>query len=212
MGPWLSALALLTIGGAENAYAGTILSPVAVVGNTLGTGGGSVGHLIDQSGLSAPFVSGSTDFDTYVATDPTHAGLSAANGWASASHDTSGYLEFDLGSAYSISALAMWTQNNTSAVDGFSLSSAMDEAFTIGVTNLGSFSGTKTLTVQTFDFLAIGEFVRLQVNSTFGATNVDIGEIAFDVAPIPEPTSFAILAAGCVGLALPRRKRRVRPD
>jgi hypothetical protein len=208
---WLIAMAVLPVGGIGGAFAGAILSPTAVVGDTLGTGAGKVGHLIDQSGLSAPFISGATDFDTYVATNPTHAGLTGANGWASANNDTSGYLEFDLGSVYAITAFAMWTQNNPSAIDSFSLSTAMDSAFTTGVANLGSFTGTKTLTVQTFDVSAVGEFVRLQVNSTFGGTNVDIGEVAFDVATVPEPATFAIVGMGLAAIAALRRPRALRP-
>jgi hypothetical protein len=204
---WLSGVVLLSFGASVHAFAGTIRSPVVVDGNTMGTGGGSVGHLIDQSGLSVPFISGVTDFETYVATNPTHAGLTGANGWASASHVTSGYLEFDLGSDYALSTFALWTQNNTSAIDSFSLSSALDAGFTIGVTNLGSFTAAKTLAMQTFTVSGTGEFIRLQVNTTFGATNVNIGEVAFDTELLPEPATVAILGVGLAGIGFTRRPR-----
>src|SRR5580765_2861388 len=46
-----------------------VLSPVAVVGTDLGSYAPETAlvHMIDQSGVQTPFVSGSTDFDTYFA-------------------------------------------------------------------------------------------------------------------------------------------------
>lgn len=102
--------------------------------------GGSTGHLIDQSGLSVGFISGQTDFETYINLAPTYAVVSASTGWASSANTMPGYLEFDPGSDYSISTFAMWTQNTFLAVNSFTLSSALDAGFTSGVTALGSFN------------------------------------------------------------------------
>jgi hypothetical protein len=147
---WLAGAAVLCFAGSAPAHAGTIRSPVAVVGNTLGTAGGSTGHLIDQSGLSVGFISGQTDFETYINLAPTHAVVSASTGWASSANTMPGYLEFDLGSDYSISTFAMWTQNTFLAVNSFTLSSALDAGFTSGVTALGSFNAVIGLGAQTF--------------------------------------------------------------
>jgi hypothetical protein len=203
---WLAGAALISIAVSVPAHAGQIRSPIAVVGATIATGGGTTGHIIDQSGLSVPFVSGATDFDTYIASGPTHAVVSPTNGWASHSGST-GYLEFDLGDAFSISTFALWTQNNPGALNSFSLSSALDIGFTSGVSNLGSFNAAEGIGAQTFAVSAIGEFVRLQINSSHGATNVNIGEVAFDTTVLPEPAPLAVLCIGLSGLGLARRSR-----
>ena len=196
MRSWIAGMALLSFAGSAPAFAGAILSPVAVVGNTLGLAGGSTGHLIDHSGLSANFISGQTDYDTYIGAGPTHAVVSASTGWASSANTTPGYLEFDLGSAFSISAFAMWTQNSNLAVNNFTLISASDTGFTSGVTNLGTFNAAIGLNAQSFAVTGAGEFVRLQVNSTHGGSSVNLGEVAFDVQVVPEPASFGVLSVG----------------
>ena len=60
--------AVLLLGAAASAHAGVILSPESVVANTMGEFGANFvdEHLIDQSGLSAGFVSGVTDFATLI--------------------------------------------------------------------------------------------------------------------------------------------------
>jgi hypothetical protein len=202
---WLAGAALISIAVSVPAHAGQIRSPLAVVSSTI-LGIGSTGHLLDQSGLSVPFVSGSTDFDTYIASGPTHAFITELNGWASQKNST-GYLEFDLGDAYAISAFALWTANGTPALNSFALSSALDIGFTSGVSNLGSFNAVKSLGAQTFAVSAIGEFVRLQINSTYGSVNVNLGEVAFDTTVLPEPAPLAVLCIGLSGIGLVRRSR-----
>src|ERR1019366_8026158 len=94
------------------------------------------------------------------------------------------------------------------AVNSFTLSSAQDAAFTIGVTNLGSFNATEGLNAQTYTVTGDGEFVRLEVNSNHSptSTQVNIGEVAFDTELLPEPASLAILAVGCAAVSLTRRR------
>ena len=171
--------------------AGAILSPVAVVANTLGTAGGSTAHLIDQSGLSINFISGETDFDTYIALDPTSAVVSQTTGWASSANKMPGYLEFDLGREFSISAFVMWTQNSALAVNSFTLSSALDSGFT----NLGTVDAVIGLNAQTFAVTGMGQFVRSEINSGHGPTSVNLGEVAFDTEVVAEPVTLAVFGA-----------------
>lgn len=191
-------------------HAGVIAAPVAVVADTMGTAAGSTANLINQSGLSTGYVSGVTDFASYIGGGPTHVLNSATTAWASNSGPTLGYLDFDLGSVLSIQNFALWTQGNTNAVNSFTLFSALDPGFTMSLANLGSFNAAIGLNAQTFAVSGNGEFVRLQINSIHGGPNVNIGEVAFDVAAastVPEPASIALLGLGLLGFGISRRKK-----
>src|SRR5258708_3359692 len=204
---WLAGAAILSFAVPICGEAGTIRSPT-VVGNTLGQANGSPGHLTDRSGLSIPFISGQTDFDTYISLAPTHVVVSGSTGWASSPNTMPGYLEFDLGSDYSISTFVMWTQNSNLSPKSFTLSSALDSGFTSGVTPLGTFTAAIGLNAQTFVVAGTGEFVRLQINSIYStlSTNVNIGEVAFDTEQIPESASLTILGVGLAALRFVRRR------
>jgi hypothetical protein len=61
--------------GVSNAGATVIVSPTAVLSNSLGTYpccGYTIQSIRDQSGLTAGFASGTTDFDAYLSTNPRH--------------------------------------------------------------------------------------------------------------------------------------------
>src|SRR5882757_2969794 len=86
---------------APGAEAGAIINPGAVIANTMGEFGPlyDVQGLRDESGLSAAYVSGVTDFSTYVATT-THARTDDQNGWLSSGPNVlPGHIDFDLGVA-----------------------------------------------------------------------------------------------------------------
>src|SRR5262245_6199090 len=96
----------LLCGPAPPARAGVILQP-ASVSTDMGTGLGSPNRVINQSGLSAGYTSGVTDFDTYIARKPTHNSSDGRNIWGSDFSNT-GNFDFDLGGTYAIGAFALW--------------------------------------------------------------------------------------------------------
>lgn len=65
---------------------------------------GTIANVTNQSGLSASYVSGTTDFDSYVATT-THTGADS-NAWRFT--PPTGFIAFDLGASYTLDALALW--------------------------------------------------------------------------------------------------------
>jgi hypothetical protein len=222
---WLLGAMLLPFAGGAPAFAGAILSPVGVPINKMGFSAGAVNDIINRSGLTDPFVSGTTDYDFYVAQIPipAHQGLTGTNGWASANpagglgtliFQGNNYMVFDLGQNYSIFGFALWTVNGNDGINGFTLTSAQDSGMTTGVTPLGTFTATKSTTSQAAEQLFVlsgmGEFVELQVNSNFNSNNIGtvaIGEVAFDVQVVPEPAGLAVFGLGLAALTWFRRSR-----
>jgi hypothetical protein len=197
------------------ATASVILSPTAVVGNTMGTGvnGGSTTNIINQSGLSSGFVSGVTNFSAYLATNPIHDTNNEDSAWAGENDTLLGDLDFDLGGIFFLSSLALWSQSNANGIDSLTVFSSLDATFSSAI-NLGTFSASipSPITVQTFvmSSTAQAQFIRLRVNSTHvGGNAVNIGEVAFEVsAAVPIPAAAWLFCSGLLGLiGVARRKK-----
>lgn len=208
--------------------AGFILSPNSVVGNTLGELDPvfATENLINQSGLSSGFTSGTTDFDTYIGTAPTHTSPSSAvgGGYLSANPGvTAGTIDFDLGAEYQLSRMVLWNdvddgEPDDQAIASFTLFVSNDSAFASS-TNLGTFSPTEILTdpvqLEVFDIIdGAGRYVRLSIHSTQSETPhlVNFGEFAFDagsvtVNAVPAPGALAIFGLGLAGIGFARRRR-----
>lgn len=195
-------------------FAGVILSPVSASTNLAW----SVGEedAINQSGLSANFSSGITNFSEYVASNPTHDLTGPGNTWAAASADLPGNLDFELGGLFSIEQTALWTSINGFGVSSFDIIVASLADFS-DATLIGSFSAIETIFpfevgVQVFDTSAQGRYVRLRINSNHGqgALGVNLGEVAFNVEPIPGPSGLALALLGLSFLSLQYRTRKAK--
>ncbi|WP_054763465.1 hypothetical protein [Methylomonas koyamae] len=149
------ALVLLT----QPALAGTILSPIAVINNTIGNYKGIAGFpedtdetpMFNQSGLSLGFTSGVTDFAAYIGSNPTHIGGTPeiGNGWISPAYcPCTGTLDFDLGANYSIKQMALWNMaaNSGANVAEINLYSSKTADFA-APTAIGSFTNRKCPTI-----------------------------------------------------------------
>jgi hypothetical protein len=200
----LTCLASLAAGLGQVGKAGVILDPAAGSTN-MGTFNGA--HVpvnaINQSGLSTGYTSLVTDFDTYIASNPTHNTIN--NDWISASGTIIGNFDFDLGAAFTIQSMALWDigGNNGSNLIGFQLLADTTSAFS-NPTDLGSFTAnpnTGLLTAglpEVFTFAPTSaEFVRMVITSNNGAAQTGFGEAAFDVSAAPEPASATMLLFGC---------------
>jgi len=105
--------AALAVSTATMAHAGVIIAPVAATIDAGGPGSGSIGNTFDQSGLSIGYTAGVTDFDTYIASGPTHTLTFGGYEWFSNYGTTSATVTYDFGALVTISALALWNEESS---------------------------------------------------------------------------------------------------
>ena len=182
---------------------------------------GTIANLTNQSGLSASYVSGTTDFDSYVATT-THDGGNS-NVWRFT--PTTGFIAFDLGASYTLDALALWPNNSGTnfAIRGFTLYADTNANPANPGISLGNFNAVSApsnpVAAQVFNFTAITtRYIQLQVTSNAGNTTVSgLGEVVFrqvtgfPPATTPEPSALVGLAA-VVAFGAGLKRRRTQAD
>jgi len=203
----------LAIFAHRTADASPIVGPVA--GSTTAGTSFALSNAFNQSGLSANYVSGVTDFATFTATT-TH-NSQPGNDYVSTT--TSGAVTFDLGSVMTVDKLAFWNfgglgGNTSFGVTQFTLVASTDAGFSTPI-NLGTFSPSVFSTLnpaQIFSFAPTSaEFFRLQSISSNGASAFGIGEVAFEASSVPEPSTLAlfgsVIGLGIGGFYWNRRRR-----
>jgi hypothetical protein len=178
---------------------------------------GTVANLINHGGLLTNFVSGATDFDSYIGGNPQHTIISLGAEWFTDFGVTSASLTFDLGVVMTIDRVATWVDEfwgaGTIAVslslDGVTFSGVGSFAPTDWPTNVNSYG------VDVFSFSSAStRYVRLdlsncpQPNSEPGG-GCGMGEVAVSAvtpAVVSEPEILALLGLALAGFAAVRRR------
>jgi hypothetical protein len=213
----LSAAIALTLGNL--AHANVIMSAVGATINGGGPGFGSISNTYDQSGLSSSFTSGTTDFDLYLATNPTHTLVYAGNEWFSNSGSSTASVTYDLGANYLVEALALWNEeaSGISTLDLFGSTDGSNfSAISLGLNPADNPSGFD-YSAEVFSFAQVDtRYIRFDMSgcpqepSTFSACA--IGEVAFSIASatgnaVPEPGTLALFGLGLAGLGMQKRRK-----
>jgi hypothetical protein len=187
---------------------GVIISPTNAVINTSGPGFGSIQDTINQNGLFSHFISGVTDFDAYIATNPIHTDIFSGFEWFGNSGTTGASVTYDLGGATTIDRLALWNEES-SGIGTLDLYSSLD-GITFAPLALGLKPFDNPLAdypAEVFSFGPINtQYVWFDISDSpqpdpGSFPSAAIGEVAFRKVVVPEPTPvLGLLALGALGV------------
>ncbi|MDO8353453.1 MAG: hypothetical protein Q7T14_08315 [Aestuariivirga sp.] len=216
------------------ATASTIVAPIgAEATTTFNSPSGndySILHTIDQSGLSAEYISGETDFDDFLAGNPTHTSLANGNEWFSRDYYgrrsvASQTITYAFSALTSINGFALWNEEFAGIGTTQLWWSADDEEYTLldTIVPVDSAFGSLNYLAQIFEFDPIDMlFFRLVITDCPGPPRLasryrgcGIGEIAFsaELGPVdnnpivPLPAALPLLASA-LGLFVWMGQRR----
>jgi hypothetical protein len=220
LNPTFATLALALLMPAACLRAELITSVSSVVSNSLGewsVAGNGITNAINQSGLSQTYVSGVTDLSVYSTQSPTHQSLIGSTFFVSNGGTPFGNIDFDLGNTLNIKSLLLWqaTRFPPEQVRNFTVFSSTDVNFST-TTNVGSFTASanafnSAAPLQRFDLVDTNaRFVRLQIQSNYGSSFTDIGELAFGTTAVPEPSSLILIGLATTIGAVRHRKKLIK--
>lgn len=216
----ISLLALaLTCWFSSGASAATIIGATGATASSTVGASYDIGNTIDQSGLSAGYTSGVTDFDIYIGTNPSHSYVAIDNEWFSAFNVTVATINYDLGSVMSIDRIALWNDEYSGFGIGNILTSIDNVLFTTLAIIIPTNSDAETdYFAQIFGFTTTAaRYFRFNIRGCpqpngGGHNGCGIGEVAFSsVAAVPLPAALPLFGTGLaiMGFMGWRRKRKL---
>jgi hypothetical protein len=205
----------LLIGIVTSANSTNITSAVSV-STTMGEADNfsEIENIINQSGLTSSYISGSTDFDAFITTN--HKFEYIDREWFSTFNTMTGTITFDLGKLYNVDRLAIWNEDSF-GINAFTVSSAGEDNVFGAAQSFTAISGgifqNYSAQVFTLTSTTLAQYLKISVQSThsnditqeFGFAS--LGEVAFSTSPVPEPTTLLLLGTGLLGLIGVRKKK-----
>jgi hypothetical protein len=204
----VAAIATLSFASlAAAANADVVIGATSVTTNTsvLGSPYSPLSALIDQSGLSANYVSGVTDFDSFTASTtatysccfPELAGVTPGQG-------DLGHITFNFAGPVTIDKIVIWNQAGSGSLNTFDLA---------GLTGLLTMPGNSQDFPQPAEVFSFApttlSSITLEIQSNYGSCCATIlNEVAFGGSGgVPEPAAWAlmIMGFGLAGAGLRRR-------
>jgi len=213
----------LTCAALTSVQAGVIVSAQSADILDGGLGRGSIQSTFNSYGLIDDYVSGETDFDAYIASNPLHvwnfslldAGFTYYHEWFGNNGTTSATVSYDLGSVQQTLGMALWNEDGNGIGELNILGSTDGQTWTL----LGSqLKPTDNPTEQDYraDVYAWGmtsaRYIKLEMSKCPASdtwASCSIGEVAFNVSAVPEMSTLTSFGLGLVllGLATSRRQR-----
>ncbi len=205
-------LMIFAITGMANAA--FIISPDSVFFNNAGEfqSNTRVTNTIDQSGLSAGFTSGVTDFDAYFGS-PTHAMQFSNNEWWARNGVNRGTIIYDLGDVYTLDRLALWNED-AMGIASFELYTSLSSDFSSFIDH-GTFQPSDNAYAVDYEAdifnMIVGNARYVKLVMVGAGETLGMGEIAFSANTagnaVPEPATLMLFGLGLLGLAGINRKK-----
>lgn len=212
-----AAVVLATTSWAAAAAAGVVVGATSVTSdNGLAIGYGAptaLGNIIDQSGLSANYVSGVTDFDTFTATATASYGCDGGcfpelGGIAPSDDGSLGSVTFDFGSIMTITRLAIWNQAGSASLATFSIDGV---GGTFAMPDDSQDSPQRAIVFSFAPVVASSLTLNFLTNYGYSGGTI-VNEVAFEangVGGVPEPATWSLMISGFALAGAGLRRRRV---
>lgn len=208
-------LLMVPLLGATSAQA-AIVSPTGATASSQFSADYDIGNTIDQSGLSVGYTSGVTNFDTYLALNPTHTPVATGFEWFTPQGVREATVTYDLGGANTIDRLALWNEE----VSGFgaaSIFASLDNVLFSPLTTINPVDSPldSDYAAQIFAFAAVNaRYLRFDITGCpqlpQAFDGCGIGEVAFstvgDVSQVPLPGAVWLFLSALAGLSMIRRR------
>jgi hypothetical protein len=204
------AATFITFGSlAGGANAAVIISPSSISSSGRAQGVYDIELTINQSGLSTGYVSGVTDFDAYIASNPTHNGQSGEPTFYGTLNEKA-TIDLSFDEPVLIDRVVLWNYPflNSAGLSGIEIFVSPDASYTY-LRSIGSFSPLDNVSdAQVFNITdTFAKFIRITTETDFSDFNITgFSEIAFST--IPEPSATALIGLAATALAVRRRRRK----